>query len=170
VVGTGSASTGLVVLRGNSGSGKSTVARELQNRYLRQLAVVSQDVLRREVLRARDQRGNPAVELIDLVSRFALDRGMHVVIEGILASDVYGLMLRSLAADHRGVTRFFRFDLPFEETLRRHDSKCRNDFGEAELRRWWRDGDVLQGCKEQVIGAEQDADAIVDLITTAMCW
>lgn len=158
------------MLRGNSGSGKSTVARELQGRYLRELAVVSQDVLRREVLRVRDLPDNPAVALIDLVARFALDRGMHVAIEGILHADIYGSMLRSLAADHRGTTAFFRFDLSFEETLRRHESKGCNDFGELELRQWWRDEDALTGCQEQIIGADRDVAAIADLIATAVQW
>ena len=78
---------------------------------MRELAVVSQDVLRREMLGVGDGRGNPAVGLIDLVARFALNRGMHVVVEGILRSDIYEPMLRSLAADHLGTTGFFRFDL-----------------------------------------------------------
>jgi predicted kinase len=168
VSGVGSVRTALVVLRGNSGSGKSTVARELQDRHLRELAVVSQDVLRREVLRVRDHPENPAVDLIDLVARFALDRGMHVVIEGILYADVYGSMLRTLAADHRGTTTFFRFDLSFDETLRRHDIKGCRDFGELELRQWWRDDDALPGCEEQIIGADQDVGEIADLIATAM--
>lgn len=157
-------------MRGNSGSGKSIVARELQGRHLRELAVVSQDVLRREVLRVRDRPDNPAVALIDLVARFALGRGMHVVIEGILHADIYGPMLRALAADHRETTAFFRFDLSFEETLRRHDTKGCKDFGELELRQWWRDEDGLPGCKEKIIGADQDVDAIVNLITTAVRW
>lgn len=130
------------------------VARELQDRHVRELAVVSQDVLRREVLRVPDRAGNPAVDLIDVVARFALDPGMHVVIEGILYADIYGPMLRALAADHRGSTRFCRFDLPFEETLRRHNAKGCNRFGEAELRQWWRDQDPLADCEEHVIGAE----------------
>ena len=116
-------------------SGKSTVARELQNRHVRELAVVSQDVLRREVVRVRDRPENPAVALIDLVARFALERGMHVVIESILRADIDGPMLRSqLAADHQGTTASFTFDLSFEETLRCHHSKGRSDFGESELR------------------------------------
>jgi predicted kinase len=159
-----------VVLRGNSGSGKSTVARELQDRHLRELAVVSQDVLRREVLRVRDRPDNPAVTLIDLIARFALDRGMHVVIEGILHADIYGSMLESLAEDHRGTTVFFRFDLPFEETLRRHVAKGCNDFGEAELRQWWRDHDALPWSGEQLIGADRDVHAIADLIDTTVRW
>jgi predicted kinase len=170
VAGVGSTSTGLVVLRGNSGSGKSTISRKLQDHHVRELAVVSQDVLRREILGVGDVRGNPAVGLIDLVARFALNRGMHVVLEGILRSDIYEPMLRSLAADHLGTTGFFRFDLPFDETLRRHNMKGRMDFGERELEQWWHDDDALQGCGEQVIGAAQDPDTIVDLITTTMRW
>jgi len=166
VAGLGSESTVLIALRGNSGSGKSTVAQMLRDRY--DVAVVSQDVLRREVLGVEDGRGTPAVELLDLVVRFALDRGMHVVLEGILRSDIYGPMLHSLAADHRGITRFFRFDLPFEETVRRHNSKSCIDFGERELRQWWREHDALPGCKEQIIGADQEPNTLVELITTAL--
>lgn len=158
----------LIVVRGNSGSGKSSVAGMLRERH--EVALVSQDVLRREVLGVGDDRGNPAVGLIDLVARYALDQGSDVVLEGILRSDVYGPMLRSLAADHRGTTEFFRFDLPFEVTLRRHNSKGCADFGELELRRWWRDHDVLPGRQERVIGADTDPDAIIDLITTAVRW
>lgn len=61
--------------------------------------MVSQDVLRRQVLRVRDSPGNPAVALIDQVARFALGRGMHAVVEDILYADIYGSMLRSLRAD-----------------------------------------------------------------------
>ena len=135
-----------------------------------ELALVSQDVLRREVLGVADGRNNPAVGLIDLVVRFALDRGMDVVLEGILRSDIYGPILQSLAADHRGKSRFFRFDLPFDETMRRHNSKGCNDFSEPELRQWWRDHDVLPGCEERVLGVEHVPDAVVDLITTAVQW
>jgi uridine kinase len=45
----------LVVIRGNSGSGKSTVTRELRHRYGRGCALVEQDYLRRMVLRERDE-------------------------------------------------------------------------------------------------------------------
>lgn len=54
--------------------------------------------------------------------------------------------------------------------MRRHNSKECNDFGEAELRRWWRDPDVLPACEEWAVGAEHDPDAVVDLITAAVNW
>ncbi|MCV7228585.1 AAA family ATPase [Mycolicibacterium komossense] len=73
MVGVGSAGTVLVILRGSSGSGKSTIARRLRDRY--GLAVVSQDVLRREVPGVDDHRDNPAIEaeqdpdaIVDLIA------------------------------------------------------------------------------------------------------
>lgn len=158
----------LVVLRGNSGSGKTTVARLLQDRF--GLVVVSQDVLRREVLGVSDGPGSPAVDLIAQTARFALDRGFSVVVEGILRSDTYAPMLAALAAEHRGHTHFFRFDLSFDETVRRHRTKDRTDFGEPELRRWWRGDDALPECYERVIGSEHTPQDVVGLIAATAGW
>ena len=55
MVGTGK--TRLIVLRGNSASGKSSVAAGLREKYGRGLALVGQDNLRRVVLRERDRPG-----------------------------------------------------------------------------------------------------------------
>ena len=62
---TGSPSTRLVVLRGNSGSGKSTTARTLRERLGRGTAWVEQDHLRRILLRERDVPGGVNIGLID---------------------------------------------------------------------------------------------------------
>lgn len=37
----------LIILRGNSGSGKTTIAKELQNRFGTNTMLISQDVIRR---------------------------------------------------------------------------------------------------------------------------
>jgi hypothetical protein len=62
---TGSGSTRLIVLRGNSASGKSSVAAGIRSRYGRGVAIVGQDNLRRTVLRERDIPGGVNVGLID---------------------------------------------------------------------------------------------------------
>ncbi|MFG6200180.1 hypothetical protein [Nonomuraea sp. JJY05] len=69
----------MIVLRGNSGSGKTTsVARTLRKAYGRRgLAVVGQDVLRRDILRERDVPDGVNIGLIDTVTRYALDHGRH---------------------------------------------------------------------------------------------
>jgi chloramphenicol 3-O-phosphotransferase len=47
----------LIVIRGNSASGKSAVAAAIRKRHARRnLSIVSQDTLRRVVLRERDMR------------------------------------------------------------------------------------------------------------------
>jgi hypothetical protein len=142
------------VLRGNSASGKSSIAAEVRKRYGRGLAVVGQDNLRRVVLREHDRPGGANIGLIDLTARYALDHGYHVVVEGILYASHYGDMLRALAADHRGTTRLYYLHVPFDETLRRHATKPEaSAYGETEMRAWYRELDLLPGGIEQVIGA-----------------
>ena len=46
--------TKLIVLRGNSGSGKTTVAKELQNKFGNNTMLLSQDVIRRDILKVKD--------------------------------------------------------------------------------------------------------------------
>jgi predicted kinase len=89
----------LVVLRGNSGSGKSTVARVVRERVER-VALVQQDVVRRQVLGEGDVAGGVNIGLLDVMARYALERGYHVILEGILNAARYGEMLRGLARDH----------------------------------------------------------------------
>ncbi|MFI8166120.1 AAA family ATPase [Streptomyces sp. NPDC085931] len=150
----GTEETRLVVLRGNSASGKSSVAAGLREKFGRGLALVEQDNLRRVVLRERDRPGAANIGLIDLTARYALDAGYHVVIEGILYADHYGGMLTRLRADHRGPTHAYYLDVPFEETLARHATKPIADaVDETELRDWYRPRDLLPGRLETVIGA-----------------
>lgn len=159
---TGSPHTRLIVLRGNSGSGKTTVARAVRARYGRGVAVVSQDVLRRDVLGEADGPSGANCGLVDTVTRYALDHGFHVVLEGILNSRKYAEMLRALGEEHRGLTRYYYFDVPFEETLRRHASRPQAaEFGEAEMREWWRPGDLLEDGVEALIPAASALPATV---------
>ncbi|QNP68776.1 kinase [Streptomyces roseirectus] len=151
---TGTPDTRLVIIRGNSASGKSSVAAGVRERFGRGVALVGQDNLRRVVLRERDRPGAANVGLIDTVARYALDSGFHVVVEGILYAAHYGDMLARLIADHRGTTRCYYLDVPFEETLARHATKPEMPgVGEAELREWYRARDLLAGGVECVVPA-----------------
>ncbi|MBB5935063.1 kinase [Streptomyces zagrosensis] len=151
----GTAETRLVILRGNSASGKSAVAAEMRERFGPGLALVAQDNLRRVVLHEPDAPGGANIGLIDTVARYALDAGYHVVLEGILSAARYGPMLGRLHRDHRGLTHLYYLDVPFAETLRRHASKPQpSEYGEAELRAWYQPLDLLRGDTETVIGAD----------------
>ncbi|MFG2888187.1 AAA family ATPase [Streptomyces sp. NPDC048248] len=161
----GTEETRLVVLRGNSASGKSSVAAGLRERFGRGLALVGQDNLRRIVLRERDRPGAANIGLIDLTARYALEAGFHVVVEGILYADRYGEMLAKLRADHRGPTHAYYLHVPLEQTLARHATKpVAAEVGEPQLRDWYRPLDLLPGGIETVIGADSTLKETVDRI------
>lgn len=165
MAGTGSESTTLIVLRGNSASGKSTVASAIRDSRGRGIAIVGQDNLRRTVLRERDVPGGAYIGLVDTVARYTLDHGYHTIVEGIFAADRCADMLAALRADHRGRSHYYYLDVPFEETIRRHATKpLASDYGRAEMSGWYRDHDLLPGGVEQIIPATSTLDATVERI------
>jgi len=147
---TGSPGTSLVVLRGNSGAGKTTVARFVREAYGSGCALVEQDYLRRVVLRERDVPGAIAPALIAQTARFALDAGYHVICEGIMGSGRYGQMLADLVADHRGRSSVFYLDVSFAESVRRHGTR-RVSYTVEDMRGWYRHDDLLGLPDEEVV-------------------
>ncbi|MFJ4868976.1 AAA family ATPase [Streptomyces sp. NPDC088757] len=161
----GTQETRLIVVRGNSASGKSSVAAGLREGFGRNLAIVGQDNLRRTVLREHDRPGAANIGLIDLTARYALDHGFHVVVEGILYADRYGTMLRNLVRAHRGVSRCYYLDVPYPETVLRHatkhDAEYLRQVTADHLRDWYREKDLLPGALETVIDAAGTLDDTV---------
>ncbi|MBM3210138.1 hypothetical protein FJZ39_02255 [Candidatus Saccharibacteria bacterium] len=62
----------LIIIRGNSGSGKSTIAKRLQHKLDYGTMLVSQDVVRREILRCKDTPGNPSIGVFDMKEKLQL--------------------------------------------------------------------------------------------------
>lgn len=158
----GAGDTVLVLLRGNSGSGKSTIAREVRAQLGRGVAWVEQDYIRRIVLRERDVPDGVNIGLIAQTVRYALAHGFDVLLEGILDAGRYAPMLRELAAGHGGPVLHYYLDVSFAETLRRHAGRPQAaEFGEAEMRRWYVEGDLLPHVAETIIGEGATLDEIV---------
>lgn len=167
----GDEGTRLIIIRGNSGTGKSALAAAIRAARPRGVAIIGHDQLRREILHVRDHPGTPAAGYVDLSARYALDHGLHTVVEGILHEEIYGALLRQLITEHRGVTRCYRYDMSFEETLRRHATKPKaTEFGEPEMRQWWRDRDPLIGADEIVIGSDSPLQESVQRVLTDCGW
>jgi GNAT superfamily N-acetyltransferase len=142
----------LIVVRGNSGSGKTSVALGLRRVYGRGIAWVSQDTIRRTILGDFDHLGGRNIGLIDQVVRYSLACGYHVVLDGIMDTRRYEPMLAGLRRDHTGPSFFYYLDASLEETLRRHDTRIqRTEFGAEDLRCWYRPRDLLATIPERVI-------------------
>jgi hypothetical protein len=91
-----------------------------------------------------------------------------VIVEGILRADHYGAMLTELIIGHPGPAFAYYLDVPFDETLLRHSSKPQAaEYGEAEMRGWYRERDLLPGGIEHVITAESGLEDTVRAIMTA---
>ena len=126
---------------------------------------MSQDDLRRVVLRERDVPGGANIGLIDTVARYALSHNFHVIMDGIMDAARYGAMLGALRRDHSGVSRFYYLDVPFEETMRRHTTRPQAaEFGRTEMQSWYRARDLLPGGIEQVIPAGNSLEATVQQV------
>ncbi|MGN7798646.1 AAA family ATPase [Leifsonia sp. 22587] len=160
----------LIVLRGASGSGKSTVATLLRQRLGTGIALVEQDYLGRVVLGLRATDDGTSADALDALARAALRTAPAVLVEGILSSERYGAVIEGLRGIPGVSSWLYRFRLPFEETVARHATREKaGSFGEDELRRWWPGDDLLRDHDgrpvEQLIGpgatAEQVAERII---------
>ena len=161
--------TALVVIRGNSGSGKTSLARQLRLHQGRGWALVEQDNLRRVILRERDKEGGLAPAFIDHTVRYLLGNGYNVILEGILASHRYGPMLTKLIADHDGPCLLFYLDVSFEETLRRHQTRPQaSDFTADDMRSWYLPGDTLGLPHEHVVAERSSFDDTLQLMIAGL--
>ena len=160
----------LIILRGNSGRGKTTIAKELQQRFGRNTMIISQDIIRRDMLRVKDGENTPALPLMKELLIYGSNHSDIVILEGIMYANWYKSLFE-LAIQLYG-TRVYAYylDIPFEETLKRHQTKpnC-NDFGEEAMRRWWREKDFSDVLDETSITSERDIESIVsDICDTVL--
>ena len=152
----------LIILRGNSGSGKTTIAKELQNRFGRNTMLISQDVIRRDMLHVKDGENTQALPLMKELLIYGSSHSDVVIIEGIMYADWYRSLFELAIQLYDTEVYAYYFDLPFEETLKRHQTKpnC-NEFGVEAMRRWWREKDFSDVLDEISITAEKDIKSIV---------
>lgn len=158
--------TKLIVLRGPSGSGKSSVARVVRLAIKTPTALIEQDYLRRVLLKEKDIPGGTNIELIKSVTLFALARSYHVILEGIFDKVRYSKMFAELLKSHPTNNHFFYFDVTFDETLRRHSLKSnRNEFGETEMRAWYKESDLLEIVAEEIVPEKNTIEETINQIT-----
>jgi adenylylsulfate kinase-like enzyme len=157
----------LIIIRGNSGSGKSTLARELRLQMMEKginTALVEQDYFRRIVLKEKERKNGDNIALIKQTVLFALKRRYSVVLEGILSFSRYGTTLEELRK-YSEQTFVYYMDIPFEETLRRHNTKPNaHEFGEKEMKEWWRERDVTNFPEEKIIRANDTLEQSIQSI------
>ncbi len=154
----------LIILRGNSGCGKSTTAKMLQRKFGRGTLVIPQDTVRREMLWVKDETGTIAVSLLIELAKYGKQNCKIVIVEGILYSDLYMELFEVLKLEFKNIYAYY-YDIPFEETLIRHQTKpsC-IQFGENEMKCWWREKDYIGIIPEKSITTELSLEEIAEMI------
>ncbi|MFT8825740.1 MAG: zeta toxin family protein [Liquorilactobacillus mali] len=133
----------LIVLRGNSGCGKTYLAKKIQNYYgTKNSFLIQQDIIRRNILHADDHVGNPSIKLMAKMLEFGKQNYHITILEGILRKDVYSEMLMKAINEFNGKVLFFYLDISFEQTVK-NNSKKKVSFTPEQLRSWWREKDYF---------------------------
>ncbi|ERG66786.1 hypothetical protein M467_05780 [Exiguobacterium chiriqhucha RW-2] len=157
----------LVILRGNSGSGKTTIAKQIQKNFGPETMLVSQDVIRRGILHTRDKDNNLSIELIERISLYGMEHCPIVILEGILIKERYGKMILNLIDAFNGNALVYYFDLSLEETFKRHRTKGDDlEFTEQNLMKWYRAEDWLGVNNESILTCDLSNEEIERNIIT----
>ena len=141
----------LIIIRGNSGSGKSTIAKRIQQHLGEGVMLIGQDEVRRQMLNVHDRPGNLAIQLIKEIVDYGINHCDYVILEGILNRHKYGTMLNEFFKKSNANVHVYYFDLPFQETVRRHYTKQQTDFDDTAMSKWFVPKDTLNVQGEKYI-------------------
>ena len=159
----------LVIIRGNSGSGKSSLARKLQTHYGQGTLLIAQDTVRRDMLKEKVELGNLSIDLTETLARFGYEHDLLVLVEGFYETDIYGQMLERLKKLFAPQVFAYYYDLSFEETVRRHHTRAKQEeFSPADMKRWWEYRDFLRWEEESFFTEEESPETAFGKICTAL--
>ena len=79
------------------------------------------------------------------IARYGYERDLLVIVEGFYETDIYRQMLEELRDLFYPKVLSYYYDLIFEETVRRHQTRSKKaDFSPADMKRWWKERDFLR--------------------------
>ena len=133
----------LIILRGNSGSGKTTLSKQIQKKIGKNTLLIPQDTVRREMLNAKDGADNPVISLLMDLLGYGHEHCDYVILEGILNVKWYAPVFKKAKELFGDRINAYYFDIPFEETMKRHQERHISSFGEEKMRSWWLEKDYI---------------------------
>lgn len=107
-------STKLIILRGNSGSGKTTTGKALQRKFGHGTMLISQDVVRREMLFVKDGPNPETSQLLFELALYGKKNCNIIILEGILNSKWYKSLFEKLMKEFNNEIFAYYFDISFD--------------------------------------------------------
>jgi ABC-type dipeptide/oligopeptide/nickel transport system ATPase component len=155
----------LIIIRGNSGSGKTTVAKALQQKLGRNTMLISQDVIRRDMLHVKDGVDTKALPLMKELLLYGRNNCDYVILEGILNASWYQSLFKLATQEFKEELFAYYYDIPFEETVIRHQTKPNSgEFSENDMKRWWTEKDFINFISEKVITKDMELEDAIEHI------
>lgn len=156
----------LIIIRGNSASGKSAVAELLREELDGKVAIVGLDTLRRTILKEPDKLENTdIIGLIEQTVIYSLGKGYTVIVEGILSKPKYKEVLMKLVASASCESYIYYIDVSLEETLKRHKTKpIADEVTDEQLTSWYQPKNYLDVPGEIIIDESSTLEETVALI------
>jgi predicted kinase len=161
----------LIVIRGNSASGKSTLARRVQKEASMPVAVIEQDYFRHDLFGSAwgDVEYHARSALMVAMTLQLLRSGVTVILEGSLPSKWFTEVLRAIQKEWHGEVAAFCYVLELEETVCRHQTRDkRTHFGEETLREWYSERDPIEGLHEDILDKAVTLDHAVQRVLNAI--
>ena len=142
----------IIIIRGNSGCGKTTVSQLLQKQLGREILLIPQDVARHDMLHVKDVPGNLSIKFMKYLVDFGFQNCEYTILERILYADYYQDLFQHIINLYADQVYAYYFTAPFDVTyLRQKNRPTCNKFGVKEMREIWRDNDYLPNIKETTI-------------------
>lgn len=133
----------LIIIRGNSGSGKTTLSKEIHRRLPHNTLLIPQDTVRREMLNVKDGERTLALPLLENLLEYGYHHCFYTILEGILNAKWYADLFKEAQEFFGSQIYAYYFDIPFEETMKRHRTRHEYSFGEEKMRSWWNEKDYI---------------------------
>ena len=153
----------IIIIRGNSGSGKTTVAKELCKRLGTDGMLLSQDAIRRDLLHTSDGENSIAIDLLEQLTLFGKTHSNYIVLEGILNSRWYKALFNLIQKNFNNIYTYY-YDIPFDETVKRFLTKSNTDYTIQDMERWWNENDLIGFNGEKIISKDMSVNDVVEMI------
>lgn len=153
----------IIIIRGNSGSGKTTVANKLCDKLGEDCMLLSQDIIRRDILHTKDGKESTAVDLLKELVLFGKKHSNIIVLEGILNSSWYKPLFDNIQSSFDYIYTYY-YDLPFEETVKRFQTKNNTTYTTQDMKRWYNEKDLLGFENEKIILKDMTVDDTLKMI------
>lgn len=156
----------LIILRGPSGSGKTTVAKKLFEKVKAPTVLIEQDYYRFIFKPAGGTQNSQTIhEMIKANILSALNDSYDVITEGIYNVKSYKETFAEIFKAHPKQNYIFYFDISFEETLKRHDTKPNKDeWTKEDMREWYKHKDFLGYDFEYAISEDSTLEKTIKFI------